>query len=143
MNIVLIPYDGSDAAARALRFVTGRPVAHRPRQVHLLNAQPWPIAYGEYLSPGLDIRALRAAQLEQGRVTLEPAERALADSGIPFQSHIQVGGIGDVIVEQSQQLGCDQIVMGTRGMGGFKGLLLGSIATQVVHQTQIPVTLIR
>ena len=33
--------------------------------------------------------------------------------------------------------------MGTRGLGGFKGLLLGSVANQVVHLAEVPITLIK
>jgi nucleotide-binding universal stress UspA family protein len=33
--------------------------------------------------------------------------------------------------------------MGTRGMGGVRGLILGSVATQVVHLASVPVTLVK
>jgi nucleotide-binding universal stress UspA family protein len=35
------------------------------------------------------------------------------------------------------------IVMGTRGLGGVRGLLLGSVATQLLHLTDVPVTLVK
>jgi nucleotide-binding universal stress UspA family protein len=36
-----------------------------------------------------------------------------------------------------------QIIMGTRGLGGVRGLLLGSVATQLLHMTDVPVTLVK
>ena len=36
-----------------------------------------------------------------------------------------------------------QIVMGTRGLGGIQGLLLGSVAMQVIHLAEVPITLIK
>jgi nucleotide-binding universal stress UspA family protein len=33
--------------------------------------------------------------------------------------------------------------MGTRGLGGIQGLLLGSVATQVIHLAEVPITLIK
>jgi nucleotide-binding universal stress UspA family protein len=43
---------------------------------------------------------------------------------------------------------CDQIIMGTRGLGAggvaaISGLLLGSIATKVLHLVDVPVTLVK
>jgi len=35
------------------------------------------------------------------------------------------------------------IVMGSRGLGSFEGLLLGSVATRVIHLTELPVTLVK
>ncbi|TDU31664.1 nucleotide-binding universal stress UspA family protein [Panacagrimonas perspica] len=139
----MIPYDGSDASNRAVNFVIDQPAGQRPHRIHVLNVQTWPIAYGEYLSPGIDIRELREAQLAQGRATLERVEHVLSGSGISFESHIVFGTIDEVIVDQTEQLGCDQIVMGTRGSGAFKGLFLGSVATKVVHRAQVPVTLVK
>jgi nucleotide-binding universal stress UspA family protein len=41
------------------------------------------------------------------------------------------------------RLRIDQIVMRTRGLGGIKGLLLGSVANQVVHLAKMPVSLVK
>jgi nucleotide-binding universal stress UspA family protein len=38
---------------------------------------------------------------------------------------------------------CDQIVMGTRGLGALSGALLGSVSHQVLEKTSLPVTLIK
>jgi nucleotide-binding universal stress UspA family protein len=45
-------------------------------------------------------------------------------------------------------LNCDQVIMGTRGLGSsgiaaISGLLLGSIATKVLHLVDVPVTLVK
>ena len=41
------------------------------------------------------------------------------------------------------RLGCDAIVMGTRGLGTVQTLLLGSTALKVLHLVDVPVTLIK
>ena len=48
-----------------------------------------------------------------------------------------------VIADQAKKQGFDQIVMGTRGLNRVSGLLLGSVATGVLHLVDIPVTLIK
>ncbi len=50
---------------------------------------------------------------------------------------------GKTISEVAREEGVGQIVMGTRGLGGIQGLLLGSVATQVIHLAEVPVTLIK
>ncbi|TFZ32848.1 universal stress protein, partial [Pseudomonas syringae] len=42
-----------------------------------------------------------------------------------------------------QRLGCDAVVMGPRGLGNCGGLLLGSVATRLIHEASGPVTLIK
>jgi len=51
--------------------------------------------------------------------------------------------VAETIAEFAVSCGCDQIVMGTRGMGSLEGLLLGSITTKVLHLVRVPVTLVK
>jgi nucleotide-binding universal stress UspA family protein len=53
------------------------------------------------------------------------------------------GDPADVIARRAQELGCDAIVMGSRGMGRIANLVIGSVATKVVHLTALPVTLVK
>ena len=47
------------------------------------------------------------------------------------------------IVQASQKLNCGLIVLGTRGMGTVAGLVLGSVASKVVHLADTPVTMVK
>ena len=142
MKKVLVPYDGSESATRALQFVLDQTTAVRPEVVHLLNVQDSPAFYGEYLT-GQDIQLYRQWQLDQGTRELEPAARKLADAKLAFNTHVVLGTTAQAITNQAKTLSCDQIVMGTRGLGAIKGLVLGSIATQVIHLAEVPVTLVK
>ena len=51
--------------------------------------------------------------------------------------------MAETIAAYSNNCGCDQIIMGTRGMGSLEGLLLGSISTKVLHMVKVPVTLVK
>lgn len=142
MKNVLLPYDGSDSSARALRYLLQMTPEQRPGQIQLLNVQTWPMFHGQILTHD-DVRIAREAQLAQGRHLLRPAEEELLSAGARFQSHILFGEPEHVIVEQARQLGCDHIVMGTRGLGTIKTLLLGSVAMKTVHLAEVPVTLLK
>lgn len=49
----------------------------------------------------------------------------------------------EVLAALADELGCDHIVMGTRGLGAISGIVLGSVTRKVLHLTRIPVTCIK
>lgn len=53
------------------------------------------------------------------------------------------GSIAPTIIEAAHALGCDLIVMGTRGLSDFSGLMVGSIAHKVIHHADRPVLVVR
>ena len=53
--------------------------------------------------------------------------------------HVLVGDPGRRIIEIAQQLDADLIVLGRRGLGGFSGILLGSVTRKVEHAATCPV----
>ena len=74
---------------------------------------------------------------------LTPALEAAKAAGVTCAPHIGLGGAGEVVAGFCKDLGCDHIVMGTRGLGSGMGLLLGSVATDVIHHAAVPVTLVK
>ena len=74
---------------------------------------------------------------------LEPAEAALVKAGVPYTAHAEVGHLGETIAQRADDLACDLIVMGAHGRGALADLLLGSIATRVVHLARMPVLLVK
>jgi nucleotide-binding universal stress UspA family protein len=63
--------------------------------------------------------------------------------GVSHEKLAEFGPIAETIERVSHEVGADQIIMGTRGLGRLRGLLLGSVATQVVHLARVPVTLVK
>jgi nucleotide-binding universal stress UspA family protein len=104
--------------------------------VHLLNVQTPPVHTfpSKLVSPDLIDRELR----REGAALLGQARAAAEAAGLAFECHVRIGQLGDEIAAC-----CDAIVMGTRGRGAVTGLLLGSVATRVVHVTKLPVTLVK
>lgn len=142
MQKMLVPLDGSESSVRALRFVLDQPAAALPGEIHLLNVQDYPIVYNEYLTSTM-IEAIREGQMLQSRKVLNAAAGLVAARGLAYKEHIVVGFPDEAIVEQATLLGCEQIVMGTRGLGSIKSIFLGSVARRVVHFALVPVTLVK
>jgi len=74
---------------------------------------------------------------------LRDAEAALTGSGIEYVAEALEGNAAEVIARRAVELGCEQIIMGTRGLGRVGAMLLGSVTTAVIQHAPCPVTLIR
>ena len=59
---------------------------------------------------------------------------------IEFEKIIAEGSAAQVLVEGAQ--GADLLVVGTRGHGGFAGLLLGSVCQQIAHHAPCPIVIV-
>jgi nucleotide-binding universal stress UspA family protein len=139
-STILVPFDGSDNATRALVFALGVARATPGGSIALLHVRP---GVRGAVSRFIAKSELADFHRDEAMQVLEPALALLSQSGVPHDHHIAVGDAGEVIAAFAKQLGCAQIVMGTRGLGKALGLLLGSIATETLRHVEIPVTLIK
>jgi len=141
MTNVLVPVDGSPSATRAVAWIArqlqGRPGA----RVHLLHVHPGVDAWEVTSHLGADVVA--RWQAEASARVLTPAAAALREAGVTVETHAVAGEVAPAVHEHVHRLGCDAIVMGTRGLGTVQTLLLGSTATKVLHLADVPVTLIK
>lgn len=138
---LLVPVDGSDHARRALRHTLDLYGGKCPLELHLLNVQA-PIVDWEVR------RFLRDEEIDRmlndkADLILDDAEQMVLAAHCQAIRHKRIGEAAQAIAEVAADAGCQQIVMGTRGMGAFHGLLLGSVSTKVLHLVDIPVTLVK
>lgn len=136
MTRILVPFDGSDCAMRALRHAMAQ-----ASEIHVVNVQPKADAPALLLHMTPD--DIDKAQQEHGRSQLADAIMRLDEAKASYHVHVLIGepAIGIVLLAQSERV--DGIVMGTRGMGALGNLALGSVATKVVHLAEVPVTLVK
>lgn len=142
MKSFLVPIDGSECSLKAVRhaitLAKGRPDA----QVHMVHAHEEPLLYGE-LAVYVPREKMEQVQREHSEDILARAEPLLQESGIRYTKGILIGPIAERIAEEAERLGCDAIVMGTHGMTAVGKLIMGSIATKVVHASRVPVMLVK
>jgi nucleotide-binding universal stress UspA family protein len=137
---ILLPVDGSTHAERATRHAIAMFNGCSNPQIFLINVQE-PIDAPEIRShmPASEIEAM---QETRGGDALAPARELLEKAGTAFKPSVLIGPIAETIAQFAVDHGCDQIVMGTRGLGAV-GSLLGSITTRLLHLTELPVTLVK
>jgi len=140
MKSVIVPVGGSDSSLRALRYLIALHAGGLRPQIHLVNVQ---VAMTGDVSQFVASADIRAYQHEHSAAALGPARQLLDAAGIPYQVHEAVGSVADQVVRLAAALGCDHIVMGTRGRSALADLLVGSTTLRVMHQTSLPVVLIK
>lgn len=140
---IAVGVDGSMPARAALAWAVEE-AALRDAAVDLVSVYepyrahgPYGADYMDVVSPGWRQRFHHAAA--------QTAAEAVADLPTPpvtpMEVHIEAGHPSSVLVEWSQR--ADILVVGSRGCGGFHGLLLGSVTRQVLHHSACPVAVVR
>ena len=128
---ILVPFDGSPSAVRAIQHVIALARAGHQSEVFILNVQA--------VSSDVDPESAERT----GRNILEQANELLARQTIPSTSCVLTGRPAEVISTAVQRYDIDLIVMGSRGLGTLASVLLGSVASNVVQQSAGPVTLVK
>lgn len=142
MHRILVAFDGSSSSQSALRFALGLAAHELKAELVLATVGEEPMPYAE-LSAYTPREDTIAAALESCHRAQLSADPILEGSTVRVQRHLRLGETAPTLVAMAEDLRCDWIIMGTRGMGTLGNLLLGSVANKVVHLTTLPVTLVR
>jgi nucleotide-binding universal stress UspA family protein len=137
----LVPVDGSASAERAVRHLIQLVRCPEAAEIHLLNVRP-PIVAWE-VRRFLTDEEIAETQSSEGENDLLSARALLDEAGLPYSAQVLVGPIAQTIADYATEQGCDAIVMGSHGRDEFANLLMGSVATKVIHLVKIPVTLVQ
>ena len=138
---ILLAVDGSPYTQKMLDYLATHAEWLAPvHQYTVLTVQP-------HLPPRA-AKALGKALVddyhaEEAQKVLEPVQAFLAAHQMQAVAESQVGPIAQTIAERADDGGYDLLIMGTRGHGALAKLVMGSVATQVLAQSKVPVLLIR
>jgi nucleotide-binding universal stress UspA family protein len=139
---LVVPIDGSAASERALDHALSLAIANPDSLLILVNVQtPDTLGVPDIRMSGADARALASRESES---VLRKSVEACETRGVSCKTRAEYGEpVAETIVRVARATRADQIVMGARGLGRLRGLVLGSVTTQVVHLAHIPVTLVK
>ncbi len=141
MKKLMLAVDGSACSVRAAKFLVRLVRGWPTLELHVVNVQP-PILAGE-ISAVVNIEMATSMHEKAGRDALRSARQVLDEAKLGCVEHLLEGDPAQAIAEFARDVGVDAIVMGTRGLGLIKGLLLGSVATKVLHLVDVPAILVK
>ena len=140
MRKILVPVDASESAQHAAKYAATLAADNPNIQLHLLNVQePLEIRAHAFLSP----QEGKSIQSADSQRVLQPVMQLLDDAGVAYRADFRVGDIASTIAAYADEIECESIVMGTRGLGLVGNLVMGSVANKVVHLVKVPVTLVK
>jgi len=133
MSKILVAYDGSESAKRALteaaRIADGAPVSV------VSVARPLPRF-------GRAAEMVVPEEVAEREHELEEAGSILAEAGIKATIVERKGDPAERIVDEAEREGADLIIMGTRGLGSGKRLLVGSVGDAVLRRAPCKVLVV-
>jgi nucleotide-binding universal stress UspA family protein len=97
----------------------------------------------ELLDPILEEELERLSEQRGKEVLDAEVERVRSAGGTVAQAHLMLGGVAREIVHLAEDLGAGLIVMGSRGRGGIRRALMGSVSDSVVRHAHCPVLVVR
>jgi nucleotide-binding universal stress UspA family protein len=140
---IVLATDGSAEATLAVR--TAADIATKASsELHIVYATPIPMA----VDPASEV--LRVSEEAEERVKREAQQfldeqlkQVEAAGGRVTQSHARMGRPDEEIVTLADELGAGLIVIGSRGLGGIRRALMGSVSDSVVRHAHCPVMVVR
>jgi nucleotide-binding universal stress UspA family protein len=147
---ILVPLDGSELAECALNHVKKLFQDGPVGEIVLLNAVVAEIPWRE-LNAGddghaivFDYNAFKKTFIDRSRNYLARVKSRLASEGVNVKTEtIESNGPSHTITDYALKNGVDLIVIATHGYTGMKKMMLGSIALKILHESNVPVLLIR
>lgn len=137
MNRIVVGIDGSKGSDVALQWAIDE-AQLRHAELRIVHAWHPPYVSGYPLAPaGIDPRFVE----ESARETLKASMDTARASGLPnVDGKLVLVSAATALIAESDE--ADLVVVGARGLGGFAGLLLGSVSSQVVHHALCPVVVV-
>jgi nucleotide-binding universal stress UspA family protein len=133
---IVVGVDGSDGSVRALGWAYGEA---RLRKATVEVVHVWHYPY----TGGMAVYAIPEKEFELGaQATLHRSLDGAGPSpeGVDVQTVVTRGGAAQRLLERAK--GATLLVIGSRGHGGFAGLLLGSVSQQCAHHAPCPVVVV-
>jgi len=137
MQRVVVGIDGSDGSQRALRWAVEE-AGRRGAELEVVHVWHLPYAGGyPYFAGAIDLGVFE----NDARAILDRAVATVDATAVPAVEPVLVqGGAAWALVEAAK--GADLLVVGSRGRGGFAGLLLGSVSQHVAAHAPCPVVVV-
>lgn len=136
-NNIVLAYDGSEYSEKALQ--RARAIAER------FEATLWLVHVFRNPSDLLgytDFEKVYARRKSAAQAVMDDALQKLGRTTVSVHEELQEGHETESILKVAEKCAADLIVMGTRGLGAVKGLLVGSVSRKVIYLAECPVMVV-
>jgi nucleotide-binding universal stress UspA family protein len=137
MSTIVVGVDGSKGSIAALKFAIEEA---RVRGSKVKAVAAWEVQVPVYGGGFVPLPLDRGTYEQTARDALNVSLDQAGTSGVSVTPIVREGQPADVLAAEAQ--GADLLVVGSRGRGGFKGLLLGSVSQQCAHHAPCPVAIV-
>ncbi|MBQ7515032.1 MAG: universal stress protein [Schwartzia sp.] len=137
MKNILVPVDGSDSAIRAVKIAVDLAASCQAKLMFLYVANINQLAINACLTD-----AILDSVNKAGDLVLEQAMAEVSES-VAAETFSETGSPAVVILDFLEDHPVDLVVMGSRGLGVVKGVLMGSVSQYVVEQAKCPVLVVK
>jgi nucleotide-binding universal stress UspA family protein len=141
LSKILVPVDGSENSFRALEhaiFLSTKIQETQTTVLYIIEDQP-----SLYIYSPKTMEKVRADYKRESTKILERCKEMANKSGINIHTVLLEGDPASKIIGYSEMEKFDIIIMGSRGMGKFKEVILGSVSNKVLHHAKCSVMLVR
>ena len=142
---ILFASDGSDGALKAAMVAseTAKRFDAELTVVHVVSLPTSLVPLIDAPGAGMDPVALEKYADEELGAMGQRTQRVLAEAGVKYKTIPKIGHPAEGIIDAAVDEKADLIVIGSRGMGTLKSLLLGSVSDRVAHLAHCPVLIVR
>jgi nucleotide-binding universal stress UspA family protein len=138
---ILAAVDGSECAKKGFQIALDMSLEKQDSPVLVVLAVVQPL---EVIGMRKDVRASLEALIEKDAKALLAEYATVAEMrGVKAETILASGHPAKIILDIAKIKGADLIVVGSRGLGGVKGLLLGSVSNAVVQNSKVPVMVVK
>jgi nucleotide-binding universal stress UspA family protein len=139
---MLLATDGSEEAALAAQIAADL-AQSTVSELHVVSvAAEDPYVYEAYYDVGRAEEVERTRQ--EAQKVLEEQTQKVGEAGARVaKSHLKMGAVDEEIVILADEEGTDLIIVGSRGLGGVRRALMGSVSDSVVRHAHCPVLVVR
>jgi nucleotide-binding universal stress UspA family protein len=138
LKSILVGIDGSEQSHLALKYAQDMGAKYGAKLV-LVHAYPHTSDLRDYE----EYDKLIGRRKGTGQKILEKARKQLSEISIDVEEDSLEGPAADALLAAAEAHNADLIVLGSRGMGSLKSLLLGSVSAKVTHNASCPVMIVR
>lgn len=140
---ILLAVDGSKNSLDAVDSVIRHADWYREKPTVELVTVHLPVPKLPRMGMAVGKDQIKAYYAEEGAANLAAAKRKLDKAGITYRAQVLVGSVAETLVEHAARAKCDLIFIGTHGRTEMGKALLGSVATKVMHISDLPVLLVK